>query len=171
MSKFEEEKLKKKKRGEFLEELEAIGQESELKSRKWVRERYDREEKKQLFQKELDLNLLSKLRQRKQKDYTRYLSQIFLRFLSEEDTSKYRLDIDLTDKGISVKIRKTRFIGAFKVVGVPLYDYTACKIMAVKVGNTIAKLEGYQRKSDGGVLLPDEIDLKRYGKQVQKSLN
>ena len=39
----------------------------------------------------------------------------------------------------------------------------ACKIMAVRLGNTIAHLEGYRHQTDGGISLPDEVDKKKYG--------
>jgi len=31
------------------------------------------------------------------------------------------------------------------------------------LGNTIAKLEGYIKSTDGGILLPDEEHLQQYG--------
>jgi hypothetical protein len=36
-------------------------------------------------------------------------------------------------------------------------------MLAAKLGNTVAKLEGYTQKSAGGISLPDSEDLKVYG--------
>ncbi len=167
-TKLEEEKDKKKKRAEFFERLEVLGQESDTRAAKWVKEDFKERQKKEDYRRAIDLTALDTLRKRPNKqEYLRYLGQVFVHFAKEEDLGKYRLEVDITDIGVVCKITGTDFYGAHKAIGVPQYDYIASKTMAVKLGNTIAHLRGYRREQ-GGVLLPDEVDLKQYGKQVQK---
>lgn len=163
LTKLDAEKVSRYKREEAEEELEVLGQESDRKAAPWVVKYVEALNEKERRRKDLCLEILTGLLKKK-KDYFRFLTNIFIGFAQEEDIPrKYQLDIDLTDIGLVVKIRKTKYYGAFKVTGLPIYDYRACKILSVKVGNTIAKLEGYQRKSQGGVFLSDSEDLRKYG--------
>lgn len=172
LSRLRAEEVSKYRAAEFLEELEAMGQSSDYKAAKWVREHYEKLEKKDREKSAIDLETLGRLRKLPNKqDYLRYLCKLFLVFLQEEKIpKKYFIDVSITDIGIIVKIKKriqsfklSPRTGAFKAVGIPFYDRHACKIMAVRVGNTVAKLEGYVKKSDGGVMLPDQEDAKTYG--------
>ena len=155
-----------------MEELEAMGQSSDLKASRWVKEYYENQSKKDWDKKVYDLEILEKLRKfPNRQDYLRYLSDIFLSFAKDEDIpKKYAVEMTITDIGIVVKIKKRGVpdgtpsrSGAFKAVGIPFYDRHACKIMAVRLGNTVAKLEGYRPKSDGGIILIDKEDQKIYG--------
>lgn len=158
-----QEKVKKYIRGEQEEILDALGQESDTKAAKWVREYSNKKEKEEKRTADMALEVLTGLRGNK-RPYMRFLVNVFMFFAREEDVGKNRqIAVDLTDQGIVVKIRKTRYMGAFAPCGIPFYDYHACKLMAVKLGNTCAKLDGYHRESDGGVLLPYEDEQKAYG--------
>ena len=163
LSKLEKERVLKYKRGEEEEKLSVLGQESERKAKPWVQREVAAWEKKEKAQRELDWSNLTKLRNNR-KEYFRKLVEIFLRFAQEEEIPlKYQILVDLTDQGIIIKIAKTNYLGAFTPCGMPFYDRHYCKIMAVKLGNTIGKLEGHLKKSAGGIILPDGEDLSAYG--------
>lgn len=163
LTKMEKERLGKKVRAEEEYLISQLGQESDLKAAPLVSEYFREQERKDFEERDLDLEMLNNLKGNRL-HYFRYLAQILLKFASEEDIpKKYKIDVSLSDKGIAVKILGTKFIGAFAPSGLPQYDRHACKITAVKLGNTIAKLEGYVKSTEGGVILPDEVDLKTYG--------
>ena len=159
----EKERIKKKNIGEYKERLSVIGQENDTKAAKWVKEDFKERQIKEEYRRVLDLTMLESLRKKTNKqEYLRYLGQVFVDFAKEEDIRRYQVDVDITDVGIVCKVKGTEFTGAFKAIGVPVYDYVASKTMAVRLGNTIAHLEGY-RRDQGGVLLSDEADTKQYG--------
>src|SRR3990167_1774458 len=148
---------------EERERLDVLGQESDKKALKWVQRSIKEEEKKGRDQKEIDFSVLNRLKNHKI-PYLRYLSTIFLRFASEEAIpKKYTINIDLTDKGLVVKIAGTPYYGAFTPSYLVSYDRHYCKIMAVRLGNTVAKLEGYYQRSEKGIILPDREDMQVYG--------
>ncbi len=110
------------------------------------------------------MEILSKLKQGKPKYYFRFLAAIFMKFVKEEDVpKKYKIAVELTDKGIIVKILGTKYMRAIAPSGLPSFDRHACKILATCLGNTIAKLEGYAPTTEGGIVLPDEEHLAQYG--------
>lgn len=157
------EELSKKRAAEEMERIELMGQESDIKAQKWVREDFEQREKKEQNEFYQDMEILHGLR-KNAKAYGRYLVQVFLKFASEEAIpKKYSVSTDLDDKGIVIRIDKTRYTGAFAVSGLPTYDHMAAKLMAVKLGNTVAKLEGFMKTTEGGIVLPDEEDVKLYG--------
>lgn len=159
----EAQRVSKLRSQEAAEELDVLGQESDTKAARWIREKANESEKQQRKQREIALDMLLSLRKNK-RGYIRFLSRIFLLFAKEEDIpKKYHLAMDLTNEGLVITIKKTKYYGAFAPCGIPPYDYHACKLLAVKLGNTIAKLEGYHRSTDGGVLLPYEDERKVYG--------
>jgi hypothetical protein len=155
----------KKLRGETEELIDEMGHGSEKRAARTVQEyvkEQDRERKKQYEIDEGKLKLLSTHKVR----YQRYLIAILHRFVQEEDPpKKYPLYVESTDEGIVLGIEGTDFIGAFKVCGIPFYDINACKILAVQLGNTIGKLEGYVHKTEGGIIIPDKLDLKTITKK------
>ena len=162
MTKLDRERLIKKTSAEEGYLLDQLGQDSDAKAAPLVAEWFKEQEKKDLAQRDEDLEILRGFRNRKH--YFRYLAQIMMRFASEEAIpKKYRIDVALSDKGVALKILGTKYVGAFCPSGLPPYDHYACKLMAVRLGNTIAKLEGFVRATEAGVLVPDAEDLKTYG--------
>ena len=136
---------------EERERLDVLGQESDKKALKWVQRSIKEEEKKGRDQKEIDFSVLNRLKNH-------------LRFASEEAIpKKYTINIDLTDKGLVVKIAGTPYYGAFTPSYLVSYDRHYCKIMAVRLGNTVAKLEGYYQRSEKGIIFPDREDMQVYG--------
>ena len=164
LTKLQREKVLNYRRKEEEEKIAVLGQDSERKAIPWVQKEVAVEEKKDKEYFWLILDLL-KRHQKKNIAYFRILTQVFLHFLKKEDIlKKYFIEIETNDIGIKVEIKGTNYYGAFRVCGLPSYDFHACNILAIKVGNTIAKLEGYYRKTNGGVALPDQEDLKIYGR-------
>ena len=164
LTELDKERVQKYKQGEAEEVLGVIGQESETKAAPWVRKIADEQEEKERKQRMIALEMLTSLRKNK-KQYIRFLSTIFLLFSKEEDVPKrYRLAMDLSDEGLAVFIGGTPYYGAFAPSGIPPYDYHACKLLAVRLGNTIAKLEGYHRDSGEGILIPWEDEKVAYGR-------
>lgn len=150
------------KREEEKEKLKTLGQESELKAKTWIQKEFTEQERLAKIDWETDMYQLSKLK-KNPKYYFRYLAGILLKFCKEEEIpKKYVLDVSLADLGILIKIAGTKYQGAFKPSGLPSFDRHACKIMATRVGNTIAKLEGYAPTTEKGIVLPDEEDAKKY---------
>lgn len=144
------------------EKLSVLGQESDLKAKKWIEEEFTENERRAKIDWETDMYQLLKLKKGNPKYYFRYLAGILMKFASEEEIpKKYRIEVSLTDQGIVLKITGTKYQGAFKPTGLPSFDRNACKVLAVRLGTTIAKLEGYVRTTEGGIVLPDQEDYAR----------
>ena len=160
---YEREKETARLRAEEDERLKVLGQDSEIKARPWVQKDVEEVERKDREYFYLATDILKKF-EKKKVQYIRVLTQIFLHFATQESIpKKYFIEVEANDIGIVVSIKDTKYYGAFKACGLPSYDFHACKNLAVKLGNTIAKLEGYFRQTNGGLALPDQEDLKVYG--------
>lgn len=165
LTRLEAERESKLRSEEEKEKLAVLGQDSELKAAPWVRKEANEQERLAKEDWNQDMQILSKLKNGKPKYYFRYLAGILMKFAQEEEIpKKYRVNVDLTDQGLVVKIVGTKYQGAFKPAGLPSFDRNACKVLAVRLGNTIAKLEGYVHSTEAGVLIPDEEDTKKYGR-------
>ena len=169
LTRYEAERIKKRRAGQAIEELEAMGQDSERKAAKWVREWWNKEDHDQQELIALQLSVLELLQRRgKRKEYFRYLADIFQNKLKEEAIPKrYRITADLTDQGIVISLSKFGSnkvrSGAFAPSGIPKYDHYAAYVFAVRVGNTVAKWDGYRQTSAGGIMLTDKEDDTIYG--------
>ena len=153
-----------KLKNEYEERVAAMGQESEKKGTKWVQEDIKEKENREKKIEEESLYNLSNIKKDKRK-YFAFLVMLVYKFLKTEDIpNRYIIEVGGTQKGIIVTIRNTDLYKAFTPSFIEKFDLFACKATAVEVGNTIAHLEGFRHKSEGGgVLLPDQIDLKNYG--------
>lgn len=165
LTKLEAERESHLRAEEEAERLDVIGQESDLKAAPWVSKEAKERARQDRLQFDQDMDVLTHLRSQKHsKVYYRYLVTLLYRFAREEQISrKYPIEVLMDDKGIVVRIKGTRYLGAFKPSGLPSYDRNYCKILAVKLGNTVARLEGYRAVTDTGIILPDEEDQKVYG--------
>ena len=143
------------------ERIEVFGQESDLKAKNWIQAELREEYRKEKEYFDFAVSVLGNFKKKIQ--YNRFLTQIFLHFASQEDIPKrYKIDLEVNNIGIIIKILGTDYVGAFRASGLTSYDFHACKLMAVKLGNTIAKLEGYKRVTNQGVILPDQEDLTKF---------
>lgn len=151
--------------GEEEELVDEMGQRSDRKALPTVRAYVKEQETESKLKEQQDLEKLRLLSKNKI-HYQRYLIAILYRFVKEESIpKKYRLVVDSSDLGIAVGIEGTNLLRAFKLSGIPFYDINACKTVAVQIGNTVAKFEGYVHTSKGGVVLPDSLDKKTYVKE------
>jgi hypothetical protein len=88
--------------------------------------------------------------------------------LEEEDVfPKYKVWFRVDRNGIAIGILNTKYYGAFQTCGIPAIDLKYAMLLSVRVGNTIAKLDGYQAKTDTGVYLPDDSDVRKYAKSIR----
>lgn len=167
LSNYERRKFSKKRAQEELEKIETLGQESELKAKKWVKEEFDAQNKKEEEFSTESFAKLELLKKGKKIYYTRFLRLLFKKFADDEDIpKKYTIWTSANEKGLAIGIVGTNLVGAFKPVGIEKYDFIACKLLAVKLGNTVAKLEGYEKTTKEGVILPDSLDKKKYGGSI-----
>lgn len=154
---------------EEMERIEAIGQKSESSGAKWAREDFKEKEREELKFKENAFIKLGPLKKNKTL-YNRFLRGLFRKFAEGEDIpEKYTIWTKANKKGLVVGILGTNLTGAFQSVGIEEYDFMACKILAIKLGNTIAKLEGNYQVSQGGIAIPDELDKKKYDPRINPS--
>lgn len=161
--KIEKERRLKKLRGETEELVETIGQENELKGARAAQEHMKNVQKLEEDIKQKRFEKLKSFANNRQ-TYQRYMLAIFNSFLKEEQIpKKYHIYGDSSDEGVAIGILNTSFVRGVKPSGIPFYDVNAMKTIAVQVGNTIAKLEGYVHTSEAGVVLPDSLDKKVYG--------
>jgi hypothetical protein len=165
MTALEIEKESKRRAFEEGELVDALGQRSDLKARADVRRYFNELEAEEKAVRDEAYEILWGLKQRTKKEYNDFLIAVFSRFISQEHLpKKYSIYATSNDVGLIVGIKGSGFYKAIKSCGMPLYDYLACKTLAIQVGNTIAKLEGFVRETKAGVLIPDSHDVKQFTK-------
>lgn len=168
MTQLDKERAIKRLRGEEEALLEEMGQETEAKAiptvQEYVKEQ-DEAERQRHWRDQEALKFYSK----DKKKYQRYLLNVIERFINEESLpKKYTLEAESNDDGIVVKLEGTEYYGAFKVSGIPIYDINACKIIAVQVGNTVAKLEGHYTTTDSGIFVLRGAEAELAMREVKK---
>ena len=153
----------KYKRGEEEEKIAVFGQDSEDKAIPWIQKEVADQDKKEreYF---LLMTALLEGKKGKKRTYNKFLAEVFLHFARYEDIpKKYAINLETNNIGLVAGIRGTVYYGAFATCGLPSYDFRAAQALAIRLGNTVDKLEGRFHKSQGGVVLPDGEDLKVYG--------
>ena len=161
----EREKAEKKKIYEDSELIDAMGQESEIGAQKVVRQYVKDVEREEQKYTDEAMEILTGLIARGPQAYNDFLLAVTHRFLSQETYPKtFQVNVVANRIGIIVAIQGTKLYGAFKSTFMPQYDYMACKILAVRTGNTIAKMQGNYNKTPGGIFIADGEDMKKYGR-------
>lgn len=169
LTQIEKEAALKRLSDEEEELLGEMGQESDSKAIPTVQEFVKEQTKEDSDQQAKDKELL-KYYTKNKKTYHRYLLLALNRFLKEEDLpKKYTLTVDSTDEGIVIFIDGTDYYGAFKVMGIPKFDLNACKVIAVQLGNTIARLEGNFTKTESGIITPTSQEVKLIDHELKKN--
>jgi hypothetical protein len=164
LSRLRGEEISKHNAAEEKERIEVLGQESEQKAKKWVEEDFRQKQKAEEKFQEESFASLEIMRKKGKKYYNRFLRILFRKFADDEEIpKKYTIWARADDVGLAIGIVGTNLYRAIKPVGIEKYDFIACKLLAVQMGNTVARLEGYHQSSEGGVLLPDTLD-KKYGR-------
>jgi hypothetical protein len=164
----EREKAKKKLREAHEELLDEMGQESDKKAVRVVQEVVSEQAREDRLQQEMDLEGLKKASANKI-NYQRVLVAILQRFVQDEKIpKKYNLYAESNDHGIVVGITGTDYLRAFAPCGLPKYDIHACKILAVQVGNTIARMEGYFTQTASGIITPTREEFELAKSQIKR---
>lgn len=160
-----------RRRAQESELIDEMGQESEIKSRSSVNLYFKEMEQEENAFRDEAYELLTGMAKDKIQ-YNKFLVAVFSRFANQESIPpRFEITAKPTIEGIVVGIRGTRYQGAFKTCGIPQYDYNACKILAVRLGNTIAKLMGFTKQTENGIILPDVEDLDKFGVDPKKDNN
>jgi hypothetical protein len=158
LTKLEAEQQSKINAGEEAERLSVLGQESDLKAKKWINEEYKKAAKEGEVAREKAYFNLERLRSNK-KRYNKYLAQILIRYLEDEQIPKeYTLKVGWNRKGVDITILKFGYSKGVKPSGIPKYDVFGMKMLATQCGNTVGKLEGHIPQTEHGVYLPDKED-------------
>lgn len=147
--------------GEIEERLDAMGQESEAKAAKAVKEVYSEAESQEKKERWEVLNRLdSKRKGKKIFNYTESLAIYMANKLKEEDfPSNWHFRVKLTAKD---KIRLDifsnqgqRMVRGIKISGEPKYDMHAAEKLAIWAGDNILKtLQENGEKTKGNIILP-----------------
>jgi len=167
-TKHNQQKELSKLRHEEEELIDEIGQESETKAlrptQEYVKELQEQDAQRQLFFKEALHKAI-----KDKKLYQRKLIFILQEFVKEEYIpEQYKMYVHSTDEGIVFGVTGTDLSSAIAVSGMPKYDIHAARILALRLGNTIARMEGHMRESSGGLYIANEKELEimtKYGRQ------
>jgi predicted DNA binding CopG/RHH family protein len=168
LTRLEKQKQAQRVAAETEELIDELGQTSDRKAVRSVHQYV--KENNELDRRERQGNIENLKRLSRNKlHYQRYLISVLHKFVKEEAISKkYKLYVDSDDTGIVLGIVDTEYYGAFKVCGMPEYDINACKILAVKLGNTVAILEGHLRKTDSGIIVTNKAETDLVLRQLKK---
>jgi len=149
-----EQKKRKKKIAEELERLDVLGQESEKKAIKWVKEDHKNQVTKD---KEVEAQELTRLSSKKHQivTYKEELAKILYQRLAKNIWPKgYRYVVNVTPKGIEVHIRnqKNKWYGrGISVTFMPEYDLNAAVILVIQADNTLAVSEKLAKEANGKI--------------------
>lgn len=149
-----EEKKRKKKIAEELEKIDTLGQDSEKKAVKWIKE-VDKERIKE--EKETESQEISSLTSKKKQvvTYKEELARILYKRLVKNVWPKgYRFIVNVTPKGLEVHIRnqKNKWYGkGISVTFMPEYDLNAAVILVLQADNTLAVSEKLAKESHGKI--------------------
>lgn len=134
-----------KKPSDIVEEIEAMGQDSEVKAAKWVKEKGKEEEK---LQNEKDAVALTKLHDKRKQVITYrdvLLKEARIRLQDYDIPIGYIMDIAKTDKGVLFGFRhlkqKKWFMKGMKVSGLPREDLFGISMMINWALDSIAQRE------------------------------
>lgn len=151
---FTKKKDRKVQFGETIEKLDAMGQESEIKAAKWVKEVGKEEEKEE---KEVELEKIESLERKARfsfSSYKQYLCQIIQDTLTNRINlrSEWKYRSFFSDKGVGLLLFSPdgrKFSRGFAPVNVPVYDLHACVSLCLNAENTIDKIEDEKTHVNG----------------------
>ena len=158
LSKLDKERVLKKEIGEQTEKLEAMGQESDRKAAKWVKEVGKEERKKEQDRQDVVMEILDKSK----KHILTYKEQLMkemiheMKYWDDDLPTGYNWAPQSTDKGIVLWIRnpkKEYFAKGIKLSGEPKYDLNA--IARIIVGAVKEMEKQSTPVTQGGIILPN----------------
>lgn len=154
MARLQEEKKRKKKIAEEVERLETLGQESEKKAVKWVKENTKEEKKKE---KEIEATDLTRLYSKKRLflTYKEELAKILYERLRKNIWPKgYHYVVTTSPKGIAVFIKNPQnkwYSRGISLSYIPEYDLNAAVVLVIQADNTLAVSEKIAKEADGKI--------------------
>lgn len=144
--------------GEILEKVDAMGQDSEIKAAKWVKEQNKIDEAQEEKYKNEKTETLERKSRYSFSNYKQYLADIIT------DIIKNNLGVVrgwtyrsfYSEKGVGLVLLngKRKFVKAFMPINIPKYDLNACAILCLEAENTIDKIEEEKKKTVSGIILP-----------------
>lgn len=150
---------KKVKVSNINEEIDATGQESEVKAAKWVIEKENEREKEDQAVLDAEKEILGKRQKFKFMDYKRTLAQMMARALFETPMPQgWRNHVSVTDKGIVCVVWDPTgqpYVRAFAPVNDSKYDITAVEKVLESAWVQVERWESAQGKTESGIILPD----------------
>jgi len=165
-SKLEEEKVRKKLVDDEIYKIDQMGQESEKKAAKVVKEVAEEEDKKEKEFQAKQLEILHKVK-KKDKEYKKRLLFYLHSMIEEIDWPKeYEWGIWFDGKGVRLAVKdknKVLHQRAFQVTNDPKYDLHACLRFAVWAEDVLDLIEDRMDRmhQQGGVWLPNGNALSR----------
>ena len=146
LTKHEQDLKNRKAIGEFKEELDTLGQDSEEKAAKWVIEKGKEDRKKA---DEAEARILEGLEKEKNKRFTHYHEALYKtakrKILEYGVPPKYYMDCQLTPKGLLFGFRsyasKKWEMKGMKITMIPRYDLFAIIMMINDALDEISKRE------------------------------
>lgn len=170
MSRLRGEELSRRNANEEAERLSILGQTSDLKALKWVQEEAKKMDLAQQANQDKAFFYLERHR-KNPKHYNEILVEWMQEFLYDEDIPvKYPMTAEWDNSKVSLQVAD--YVKGFKTSFTPKYDLFAAKMMAIKAGNTVGRLEGYVSQTDSGILTPDKDEAKlimeEYGQHYKR---
>jgi len=157
-SKLNEDKNRKRQIEEEKERLDVLGQESDKKAVKWIKEEGKEADRKRRQKIGVDQEKLDTSRKGSYANYKRALGRLIYEKFGKLTWPKgYRFGVFVTDKGIECHIYdpfKRKFARGITPTYDPKYDLNAAQIMAVQADNTLAILMG-EAKARAGFITPN----------------
>lgn len=148
-------KKKVKSLGDQVEELDAMGQENEVKAAKWVIEKGKEVDQEEQQIKDLAHEILEKARKGKELYRQGLLKQVFRLIHTMDVPMGYHIGAFYTSKGLVVWVmhKKKWFAKGMKVTGEVKYDLNGVDRIMVKAADFIDGLVDDENKTESGIYL------------------
>ena len=147
--------MKKKRIEEIEEEIDAMGQESEIKAAHWVKEKGKERDKEAEEEQGKTLDALEGKTKYNFADYKRFLGEELMKRGADEIYPEgWRHQSAVTNKGVVYYLRspdKRLFVRAFTPVNIPKYDFVAIEKI---LESAWVCIEEWKKKGNGSIILP-----------------
>lgn len=156
----DEKKKQKQKDQEEEEKLAILGQESERKAKKWIREEIVKKAESDRLTFGSELEWLRSKRKFRDEEYLIALASILWQRMKEVDFPlNYHWKVEIEGRKIRTEFIDRfgrKFAKGFKACGEPKFDHHAVGKVAIEAENTLDWIEGSLegRKTETGIFLP-----------------
>ena len=145
----------KKKIEELEEEIDAMGQENEIKAAKWVKEKGKEWDQEVAQEQGKTLEILEGKTRYKFADYKRFLGEELMKAGTDEGYPEgWMHQSAVTDKGIVFYLRspdKRLFVRAFTPTNIPKYDLVAIEKI---IESSWVAIEKWEKEDKRDIILP-----------------